>query len=120
MDEEGYFFFSDRLKRMVNVSGMKVWPAEVENLLHGHPAVQEACVIGVPDERTGERARALIVLRPGQQVEGKDIETWARDQMAPYKVPREYEFVDSLPRSPTGKVAWRGLQEAARARMEQA
>ncbi|PNY79900.1 long-chain-fatty-acid--CoA ligase [Deinococcus koreensis] len=119
MDEEGYFFFSDRLKRMVNVSGMKVWPAEVENLLHGHPAVQEACVIGVPDERSGERARALIVLRPGQQVEPGDVEAWAREQMASYKVPRDYEFVDSLPRSPTGKVAWRQLQEAARAKMTQ-
>ncbi|GHF37065.1 fatty-acyl-CoA synthase [Deinococcus metalli] len=117
MDEEGYFFFSDRLKRMVNVSGMKVWPAEVENLLHAHPAVQEACVISVPDERTGERARALIVLKPGQTADPADIEAWARTQMATYKVPREYEFVDSLPRSPTGKVAWRPLQEAARARL---
>ncbi|THF87268.1 long-chain fatty acid--CoA ligase [Deinococcus sp. KSM4-11] len=119
MDDEGYFFFSDRLKRMVNVSGMKVWPAEVENLLHAHPAVQEACVISVPDERTGERARALIVLKPDQVPDALGIETWARLQMASYKVPREYEFVDSLPRSPTGKVAWRPLQEAARERLKQ-
>ncbi|WP_216327654.1 long-chain-fatty-acid--CoA ligase [Deinococcus aestuarii] len=118
MDEEGYFFFTDRLKRMVNVSGMKVWPAEVENLLHGHPAVQEACVIAVPDERTGERARALIVLKPGQEVSGKDIEAWARDVMATYKVPRDYQFVGSLPRGATGKVAWRQLQEQARAQMQ--
>ncbi|WP_102126322.1 long-chain-fatty-acid--CoA ligase [Deinococcus planocerae] len=118
MDEEGYFFFTDRLKRMVNVSGMKVWPAEVENLLHGHPAVQEACVIAVPDERTGEHARALIVLKPGQQVSGKDIEAWARDVMATYKVPRDYQFVESLPRGATGKVAWRQLQEQARAQMQ--
>ncbi|WP_412030020.1 long-chain-fatty-acid--CoA ligase [Deinococcus yunweiensis] len=117
MDDEGYFYFTDRIKRMVNVSGMKVWPAEVENLLHGHPAVQEACVISVPDERSGERARALIVLRPGHSADAAAIETWARTQMAAYKVPRDYEFVDSLPRSPTGKVAWRPLQEAARARM---
>lgn len=117
MDDEGYFYFTDRIKRMVNVSGMKVWPAEVENLLHGHPAVQEACVISVPDDRSGERARALIVLRPGQNADAAAIETWARTQMAAYKVPRDYEFVDSLPRSPTGKVAWRPLQEAARARM---
>ncbi|WP_081909121.1 long-chain-fatty-acid--CoA ligase [Deinococcus sp. YIM 77859] len=116
-DEEGYFFFTDRLKRMVNVSGMKVWPAEVENTLHGHPAVQEACVIAVPDERTGERARALIVLKPGQQASGEDIEAWARTQMASYKVPRDYVFVESLPRGATGKVAWRQLQEQARAQM---
>jgi len=117
MDEEGYFFFADRLKRMVNVSGLKVWPAEVENKLHGHPAIQEACVISVPDERSGERARALIVLRPGMEATPQDIETWARTQMANYKVPRDYQFVDSLPRSPTGKVAWRQLQEQARAEM---
>ncbi|BDP43467.1 long-chain-fatty-acid--CoA ligase (plasmid) [Deinococcus aetherius] len=118
MDEEGYFFFTDRLKRMVNVSGMKVWPAEVENTLHGHPAVQEACVIAVPDERTGEHARALIVLKPGQQASGKDIETWARGVMATYKVPRDYQFVESLPRGATGKVAWRQLQEQARAQTQ--
>ena len=114
-DEEGYFFFTDRLKRMVNVSGMKVWPAEVENVLHGHPAIQEACVISLPDERTGERARALVVLRSGEQASGKEIESWARTQMAAYKVPHDYQFVDSLPRGPTGKVTWRPLQEAARA-----
>lgn len=117
MDEEGYFYFADRLKRMVNVSGMKVWPAEVENKLHAHPAVQEACVISVPDDRSGERARALIVLKPGASATGDDIEKWAREQMATYKVPRDYQFVDSLPRGPTGKVAWRPLQEAARAAM---
>lgn len=120
MDEEGYFFFVDRLKRMVNVSGLKVWPAEVENKLHAHPAIQEACVISVPDERSGERARALIVLKPGMQASAADIENWAREQMASYKVPRDYQFVDSLPRSPTGKVAWRQLQEQARAEMEAA
>ncbi|KQR23058.1 long-chain fatty acid--CoA ligase [Deinococcus sp. Leaf326] len=120
VDEEGYFFFADRLKRMVNVSGMKVWPAEVENKLHAHPAVQEACVISVPDDRSGEHARALIVLRPGQQATGEDIERWAREQMATYKVPRDYVFVESLPRGPTGKVAWRHLQEAARAELKAA
>lgn len=119
MDDEGYFFFADRLKRMVNVSGMKVWPAEVENNLHAHPAVQEACVISIPDNRTGERARALIVLRPGHALTAEDLEEWARTQMATYKVPRDYQFVDTLPRSPTGKVAWRQLQEAARAAMTQ-
>lgn len=118
MDDEGYFFFTDRLKRMVNVSGMKVWPAEVENKLHAHPAVQEACVISVPDERSGEKARALVVLKPGQHADPEEIRTWARTQMASYKVPAEVRFVDSLPRSPTGKVAWRPLQEQARAEMQ--
>lgn len=116
-DEEGYFFMVDRLKRMVNVSGMKVWPSEVETTLFKHPAVQEACVIGVPDERTGERARALIVLKPGQSASGDDIALWARDHLAPYKIPRDWQFVDSLPRGGTGKVNWRALQEQARAEM---
>ena len=117
MDDEGYFYFADRLKRMVNVSGMKVWPAEVENQLHAHPAIQEACVISVPDDRSGERARALVVLRPGASATPAELESWAREQMATYKVPRDWQFVESLPRSPTGKVAWRQLQEAARAAM---
>lgn len=102
---------------MVNVSGMKVWPAEVENQLHAHPAIQEACVISVPDDRSGERARALVVLRPGASATPAELEGWAREQMATYKVPRDWQFVESLPRSPTGKVAWRQLQEAARAAM---
>jgi fatty-acyl-CoA synthase len=117
VDEEGYFFFTDRLKRMINASGLKIWPAEVESVLHGHSAIQEACVIGLSDERSGERARALVVLRPGAQATAEEIEAWARTQMAAYKVPRDYQFVDSLPRGPTGKVAWRPLQEAARAEM---
>ena len=115
MDAEGYFFFVDRLKRMVNAGGMKVWPAEVEAALHAHPAVQEACVIAVPDERMGEKARALLVLKAGASVTEAEFIEWARTQMAHYKAPREVRFVDSLPKGPTGKVAWRQLQEAARA-----
>ncbi|WP_407541360.1 long-chain-fatty-acid--CoA ligase [Deinococcus radiomollis] len=117
MDEEGYFFFVDRLKRMVNSGGMKVWPAEVEAALHAHPAVQEAVVIAVPDERMGERARALVVLKAGESVTEAEFIAWARDQMAHYKAPREVRFVDSLPKGPTGKVSWRPLQEAARAEL---
>ncbi|MFC4452689.1 long-chain-fatty-acid--CoA ligase [Deinococcus sonorensis] len=118
VDEEGFFFFVDRLKRMVNAAGMKVWPAEVENVLHAHPAVQEVVVIAVPDERSGEKARALVVLKPGEALTEAEFISWARNQMAHYKAPREVRFVDSLPRSPTGKVAWRPLQEAARAEYE--
>ena len=115
MDAEGYFFFVDRLKRMVNSGGMKVWPAEVEAALHAHPAVQEAVVIAMLDERMGERARAVVVLKAGQSVTEAEFIEWARTQMAHYKAPREVRFVDSLPKGPTGKVSWRPLQEAARA-----
>ena len=113
-DDDGYFFFVDRLKRMVNVGGMKVWPAEVEAALHAHPAVQEACVIAVPDARTGERVRAVLVLRPGQELSEAGFIAWAREQVAHYKAPREVVFVAALPRGNTGKVLWRQMQEEAR------
>jgi fatty-acyl-CoA synthase len=115
-DEEGYFFIVDRLKRMINVSGYKVWPTEVESLLYGHPAIKEACVIGVPDERSGEAVKAVIVPREGEkdQVSAEDIIGWARERMAAYKYPRHVEFVDSLPKSGSGKILWRVLQDRER------
>jgi fatty-acyl-CoA synthase len=120
VDEEGYFFFVDRLKRMINAAGFKVWPAEVEALLYAHPAVQEAVVIAKKDARSGERAKALIVLKAAArgQVSAEQIIEWAREHMAAYKVPREIEFVESLPRSGTGKVNWRLLQEQEAARSQ--
>ena len=117
MDDEGYFFMVDRLKRMINAAGLKIWPAEVESALFAHPAVQQAVVIGVPDERSGERARALIVRRPGTTATGDEIAAWARDHLAAYKIPRDWQFVDSLPIGGTGKVNWRSLQEQARMAM---
>jgi fatty-acyl-CoA synthase len=113
MDEEGYFFITDRLKRMINAAGFKVWPAEVEALLYRHPDVLEACIVGTPDARTGETVKAVVVLRAGRagQVSAEDIVAWARQNMAAYKVPRVIEFAESLPKSATGKVQWRALQE---------
>ena len=120
VDDDGYFFMVDRLKRMVNASGFKVWPAEVESALYHHPAVLEACVIGADDARRGETVKALVVLRPvfaGRTTEQQIID-WAREQMAVYKSPRIVEFVPSLPRSGTGKVMWRELQEQQNRRDE--
>ena len=113
MDEEGYFFLTDRLKRMINASGFKVWPAEVEMLLYKHPAVQEACIIAARDEYRGETVKAVVVLRAEAQgrTGAEDIIGWAREHMAAYKVPRQVEFVDSLPKSGSGKVMWRLLQD---------
>ena len=113
MDEDGYFFVTDRLKRMINASGYKVWPAEVENALYEHPAVHEACVIGVPDPCRGETVKALLVLRPEARDNAREDEViaWARTRMAAYKAPRIVEFVDALPKSSTGKILWRQLQE---------
>jgi fatty-acyl-CoA synthase len=117
-DADGFFYIADRLKRMINAAGFKVWPAEVEATLFRHPAIQEACIIGVPDARRGETVRACVVLKPEfrGQVSSDEIVAWSREHMAAYKIPREVEFLDALPRSGTGKVQWRQLQEDAAAR----
>ncbi len=116
MDEDGYFFIVDRIKRMINRSGFKVWPAEVEAVLYKHPAVKEVCVIGVPDERVVEEVKAFIVLNPEYKgkITEKEIIEWAKQQMAAYKYPRIVEFVDELPKSGAGKILWRVLQEKER------
>ncbi|GAB3671009.1 long-chain fatty acid--CoA ligase [Salinisphaera aquimarina] len=112
-DDEGYFFLVDRVKRMINASGYKVWPAEVESLMYRHPDIREACVISTPHERRGEGVKACVVLVDGAagRVSGEDIRDWCKDNMAAYKVPQVVEICDSLPRSPTGKIMWRALQE---------
>ena len=103
---------ADRLKRMINASGFKVWPAEVEALLHHHPAVQEACVIATREAYRGESVKAVIVLRQGFETSTRpeDIIAWAREHMAAYKYPREVEFVSALPRNASGKLMWRTVQ----------
>ena len=117
MDEDGYFFITDRLKRMINASGFKVWPAEVEALMFRHPAIQEACIIAARDSYRGETVKAVVVLRAEHRgkVSEADIIAWCRENMAVYKVPRIVQFVDVLPKSGSGKVMWRLLQEAEQA-----
>jgi fatty-acyl-CoA synthase len=112
-DSEGYFFITDRLKRMINASGFKVWPSEVELLLFKCPLVQEACVIGTKDAYRGETVKAVVVLRAEHRGSAReqDIIDWAREHMAAYKVPKIVAFADSLPKSGSGKVMWRVLQE---------
>jgi fatty-acyl-CoA synthase len=112
-DEEGYFFITDRLKRMINASGFKVWPAEVEAMLYAHPDIQEACVIGTRDAHRGETVKAVVVLKAASRgrVHEEDVISWARQHMAAFKVPRLVEFVEQLPKTATGKVFWRKLQE---------
>jgi acyl-CoA synthetase (AMP-forming)/AMP-acid ligase II len=116
MDDEGYFFILDRIKRMINRAGFKVWPAEVEAVLYKHPAIKEVCVIGVPDDRVIEEVKAYIVLNPEYEnkVTEEDIISWAKEQMAAYKYPRKVEFVKELPKSGAGKILWRVLQERER------
>jgi fatty-acyl-CoA synthase len=113
VDEDGYFFLVDRLKRMINVGGFKVWPAEVEAMLYAHPAIQEAVIISTKDARRGESVKAVVVVKPAArgEIDEAQLVRWARDNMAAYKVPAVFEFVDALPKSATGKIQWRTLQE---------
>ena len=113
IDDDGYLFMTDRLKRMINASGYKVWPAEVEALMYRHPAIEEVCVIGVRDPRRGETVKALVVLCVEQRgrITGQEIIDWSHAHMSAYKIPRLVEFVDTLPKSGSGKVMWRELQD---------
>ncbi len=122
MDDEGYFFITDRLKRMINASGYKVWPSEVELLLFKCPLVQEACIVAASDDYRGETVKALVVLRAEARgsAQAGDIIAWAREHMAAYKVPKIVEFVDALPKSGSGKVMWRLLQDEETKRARQA
>jgi fatty-acyl-CoA synthase len=114
VDEDGYFFITDRLKRMINASGFKVWPAEVEALMFRHPGIAEACVIGTRDAYRGESVKAVVVLRAEARgrVSEQDIVDWCHENMAVYKAPRVVQFVEALPKSGSGKVMWRLLQQA--------
>ena len=98
---------------MINASGFKVWPAEVEALMFKHPAIQEACIISAKDAYRGETVKAVVTLRASHKglVSEQDIIDWCRDNMAVYKMPRIVQFVDALPKSGSGKVMWRALQE---------
>lgn len=113
-DDDGYYFISDRLKRMINASGFKVWPAEVENFFYQHPAIKECCIIASPDERKGEVVKLVAVVKEGvTQPSFDEMNRWARDQMANYKVPAIIQWCDALPRTSSGKIFWRQLQDQA-------
>ncbi|MBH8561554.1 long-chain fatty acid--CoA ligase [Nostoc sp. CENA67] len=110
MDEEGYFYIVDRIKDMINLSGFKVYPSEVENVIYQHPAVAEVAVYGVPDPIKGEVVNTNIVLKPGHNITAQQIIDFCYQNMAAYKVPHVIHFVDALPKNPTGKVLRRLLR----------
>lgn len=110
MDENGWFYLVDRKKDMINAGGYKVWPREVEDVLYSHPAVREAAVVGVPDDYRGETVKAVVSIKPGQQVSAVELTNFCRTQMAAYKYPRIIEFVDELPKTVTGKILRRELR----------
>jgi long-chain acyl-CoA synthetase len=109
LDEDGYLFIVDRKKDVIKPSGFQVWPREVEEVIAAHPAVAEVGVAGVPDDYQGEAVKAWVVLREGQQVTADDLRAYCRENMAAYKVPKQIEFRDSLPKTMVGKVLRRAL-----------
>jgi fatty-acyl-CoA synthase len=113
IDADGFFYIADRLKRMINAAGYKVWPAELEATLYRHPAIKEVAIVSAPDQRRGETVKAYVVLRDEARgsLGEQEIIGWCRQHMAAYKVPRQVAFIDALPRSGTGKIQWRALQE---------
>ena len=112
MDADGWFYVVDRKKDMINASGYKVWPREVEDVLYTHPAVREAAVVGVPDEYRGETVKAFVSLRDDVSATPEEIIEFAKAQMAAYKYPRSVEIVDELPKTVTGKILRRALRDA--------
>jgi acyl-CoA synthetase (AMP-forming)/AMP-acid ligase II len=111
MDADGFFFVHDRVKDMIVSGGENVYPAEVENAILGCPGVADAAVIGVPDDRWGEAVKAIVVAKPGEAPAPADIIAWARERIAGYKAPKSVDFIDALPRNPSGKVLRRELRK---------
>jgi acyl-CoA synthetase (AMP-forming)/AMP-acid ligase II len=114
MDDRGYLRITDRLKDMFIVGGFNAYPAEIEGALLRHPAVAQAAVVGVPDDRMGEVGTAFVVPRPGTSIDPAELIAWCRDEMANYKVPRRVEVVESLPLNASGKVLKYELRAQAR------
>ena len=113
MDERGFFFVVDRIKDMINASGFKVWPREVEDHLYAHPAVREAAVVGVPDSYRGETVKAYISLKAGATVTADEIVRFCRGRMAAYKYPHLVEILDEIPKNASGKILRRELRDRA-------
>jgi long-chain acyl-CoA synthetase len=116
MDEDGFFYIVDRKKEMLITSGLNVYPREIEEVLFAHPAVLEAALIGVPDVHRGEVGKAYVVLRPQARATAEELIAHCKTYLAAFKVPREIEFRDSLPKSLIGKVLRRALAEEERGR----
>jgi acyl-CoA synthetase (AMP-forming)/AMP-acid ligase II len=111
VDEDGFIYVVDRKKDMIISGGLNIYPREIEDILFEHPAVLEAAVIGIPDDKWGESVKALVVLKPGAQCDEDELINHCKAQLGSYKKPKSIEFVDSLPRNPSGKVLKRVLRE---------
>ena len=111
LDDDGYLYIHDRVKDMIVSGGENVYPAEVENVLMKHPGIADVAVIGVPHEKWGETAKAIVVRAPGTEATPEEIIAFSREQLAKFKCPTSVDFVDVLPRNPSGKVLKKDLRE---------
>jgi long-chain acyl-CoA synthetase len=116
VDEDGYFFIVDRKKDLIIRVGYNVYPREVEEILYEHPAVQEAAVVGVPDDSLGEEVAAAVVVKEGETLDAQELKAYVKEQVAAYKYPRRIWFVDELPKGPTGKILKREIEAPAEVR----
>jgi acyl-CoA synthetase (AMP-forming)/AMP-acid ligase II len=110
MDEEGYVYIQDRIKDMIISGGENVYPAEVEGAIYGHPDIADVAVIGVPDAKWGEAVKAVVVRRAGAELDESGVIAWARERIAGFKCPKSVDFIDALPRNPSGKILRRELR----------
>jgi long-chain acyl-CoA synthetase len=110
VDDDGFVFIVDRKKDMIIKAGYNIYPREIEEVLYQMPQVAEAAVVGVQDEAKGEQVRAVISVRPGAELDGQQVESYLKQNLAKYKLPSEYVFVSELPKGPTGKILKRELR----------
>lgn len=111
IDDEGFLYLVDRKKDMICSGGVNIYPMDIEEVLHSHPKIHEAAVIGIPDERWGESVMAVIALRPGQSMTSEEVIGYCKENMANYQSPKSVEFIEALPRNPSGKVLKRELRK---------
>ncbi|MCL4673921.1 MAG: AMP-binding protein, partial [Sphingomonadaceae bacterium] len=110
LDEEGYLYIQDRIKDMIITGGENVYPAEVESAVFGHPDIADIAIIGVPDEKWGEAVKAVIVRRPGSDLDEAGVIAYAKGRIAGFKCPKTVDFIEALPRNPSGKILRRELR----------
>ena len=110
-DEDGYVFIVDRAKDMIISGGENIYSTQVEAAIHQHPAVLESAVFGIPDDQWGEAVKAVVVLKPGESASAEDIIATASEHLASYQKPKSVDFVDDLPKAPTGKILKRALRD---------
>ena len=112
VDEDGYFFIVDRKKDLIIRGGYNVYPREIEEVLYEHPGVREAAVIGLPHDGLGEEVAAVVALKPGAEVDERELRAYVKNRVAAYKYPRTIRFVEELPKGPSGKILKREIEVA--------